>query len=370
MQLKTFINNNRFFRSTALLVILLLISYFLGVHVILRIFAAGVTLTVTPSSQAVSTTANITLNFVPATGMVNGSTITVRFPVTYTGGAALTNGDIAVTKVGDANYTSAVSSNFTGTGFLITLTTAGTLDTTNDFEIVIGNANQLTTPSDAGNYTLNIVTSAGDYGAVLQYVGNANQVLVTALVPTALTFTIRNSADTADLPPGTSPGPRICDMGELIIDTTPAGPATNACQYRLRIGTNAVGGFTAQYSSNSADTTGGGFERLAASTTVNIANQPGGNIGDPLSTNTGYGVQLTPGTSISRGTTFGAITGNFFTVTADTATTMIYSAGPVAPATSPDLTGTSLLTHGARINIGQATGNYSHTITYTVTATF
>ena len=251
----------KYFRLLIIFSVILLTTYLLGIQLLLQISAAGVTLTVSPSSQAVSTTANITLSFVPATVMANGSTITVKWLSDYTGGASLTNPDITVTKTGDANFTSASSGSFTSTGFVITLTTAGSLNTTNAFSIVIGGVNKLTSPASAGNYLFSIFTSVSDYGGVLQYVGNANQVLVTAFVPTVLTFAIRTSDDTADLPPGSGSGPRACNMGTLVIDTTPAGPATNACQYRLRIGTNAGGGFTAQYSSTSADTTGGGFQR-------------------------------------------------------------------------------------------------------------
>ena len=84
----------------------------------LKVNAAGVALTISPSAQAVSTTANITLTFTPATGLTNASTISVSFPSTYTQTpSTLTNTDITVTKTGDANFTSAVESGFTTTGF-------------------------------------------------------------------------------------------------------------------------------------------------------------------------------------------------------------------------------------------------------------
>jgi hypothetical protein len=332
-----------------------------------RVSAAGVTLTVTPSSQAVSTAASVVLSFTPATTMANGSTINVAFSSSYTQTpSTLTNSDVVVTKTGDANFTSATSSGFSSTGFKITLTTGGNLNTSSAFTITMNGGNKLQTPSSAGNYTFSVYTSVGDQGAVLQYVGNANQVQITATVTPLLSLALRNTADTADLTPGTTSGVRACGMGILAINTTPTGPSTNACQYRIKATTNSASGMTLQYTSTSAHASG----RIAIDATTTIADQTGGSTGDPLSTNNGYGVQMSVGSGLTRGATFGATAANFYTITSTSAKTVLTSTGAYNASASGDTTNTTLMTHGARIDATQPSGAYSHTVSYTLTASF
>jgi hypothetical protein len=52
------------------------------------------------------------------------------------------------------------------------------------------------------------------------------------------------------------------------------------------------------------------------------------------------------------------------------ATTIISYTGAFAPATAPSPTTTTLVVHGATIGAGTESGNYSQTVTYTVTGSF
>jgi len=308
--------------------------------------AAGLTsITATPSTQAVSTNANITLTFTPATAITNGSTIRVGFSSSYTGGAALTNADVAATGT---NITSSTESAFTTTGFTSTLVTTGNVTT--PVTIVIGGVNKLTSPVAIGNYSFSLITSVGDVGAVLQYVGQANVVQVRAVVPPTLSFVIRNTADTANT--------NTCDMGDL----TTASVGT--CSYRLKVGTNAKNGYTVSVA------TSGNFTEGVANF-ANAAAGPGGTL-IAAGTET-YGALVTKG-NITGGTTtlaavYNAGVTNSVSYVNTLAATLITANGPNNPAAT-DLSNTSLITHNAAIDSATTAGSYLQTVTYTVVGSF
>ena len=66
--------------------------------------AAGVSLTIGTASMAISTAYNSTLSFVPATGLPTSSIVTLYYDTAYTDNS-LVNGNVALTKNGDGNYT-------------------------------------------------------------------------------------------------------------------------------------------------------------------------------------------------------------------------------------------------------------------------
>jgi hypothetical protein len=364
--------------SILTLAIIVLVTPFLGLT---KVSAAGLTsmgisgTNITANSSAISTAITPTFTFTLTTAF--GSTDTLQ--LTFAGNGA--NNGITVTDVaGLASADITVGGTCSGTVTLAgspiaqttdnpTLALTGITGTAGACTVIIASG-QVSTDSAAGNVSVGIlVTSAtGDYGSFLYYIGDANDVSVTAIVPPTLSFVIRNGADTADQTPGTTAGNRVCSLGILQLATTP-NPATgvNGCQYRLRIATNATSGYAVTYISDSADTTGGGFERLAKDTDTNIVNVSN----DPLTTNPGYGVRLTQvSTGHTRGGTFTGTASNYFPITANSVTTMFSSSGPLAPGTAPDTTNTSLVEHGTRITAAQEVGNYTHVVTYTVTATF
>jgi hypothetical protein len=331
---------------------LVLVGFSFGA--VIHVFAAGVSLSVAPSAQNVSTTANIVLGFVPATGMVNSSTILVSFPSTYTQTpSTLTNTDITITKTGDANFTSAVESGFTSTGFTITLTTAGTLNTSSAFSITIGGTNKLQTPAAASNNAFTISSSAGDFGGALQYVGQANVVQVRAKINPTLSFVIRDSGDTANT--------NVCDFGT--VDTA----AVYTCAYRLKVGTNAANGYTVAVA-NSGQLTNG---------TVNITDAAvgtGGGGGTAISAGVeGYGVTITPNTvtgsggSVTLASAYNAGATNVVLYSNTAPTTILTANKPNNPTTTSHST---LVTEKIGVNSGTPAGVYTKTETYTVTYNF
>jgi hypothetical protein len=330
---------------------------------------------ITSSSSAVSAAITPTIAFQLTQTLASSDTIQILFTgngsnngVTVSS-AGLASADITVSGACSGTVTLSGSPIATGTDNP-TLTLTGITGATGSVCNVIFAASELSTDSAAGNVSVAVSTSDGDYGAILYYIGDANDVSVTAIVPPTLSFVLRNGADTSDLSPGATSGNRVCSLGILQLATTPS-PSTgvNGCQYRLRIATNATSGYSVSYISSGPDTSGGGFERLAKSATVNIANVGAG--GDALTSTVGYGARLTQvSAGHTRGATFTGTATDYFRITADSATTMYSSSGPLAPGAAPDTTNTTLVEHGSRIAASQEVGNYSHVVTYTVTATF
>jgi len=306
----------------------------------IKIEAAGITPTVTPSAQTVSANANITLVFTPVTPITNGSTINVSFPSGYTGGTALTNTDVTVTGT---NITSTVEASFTATSFISTLTTSANVTTA--VTIVIGGTNRLTTPAAAGNYPFSVATSVGDSGANFQYVGQANVVQVRALVPVSLSFVIRDSADAANT--------NTCDMGTLSL------AAVGSCSYRLKIGSNAAS--YAVSVATSGNFTNGSYNFANAAPTLITAG-----------TET-YGAVITPG-AVTNGSVVLAgpysAGANSVNYTNTIAATLLTITGQNNPGATGDTTNTSLVTHNAAISNTTASGLYTQTVTYTVLPTF
>jgi hypothetical protein len=280
--------------------------------------AAGITPTVLPKSQSVSTTASIRLVFKPVSPITNGSTIRVDFPAGYLGGASLLGTDVSMTAT---NLINTVKS-FSASGFTAKLTTTGNVTTT--VTIVIGRTNKLTTPVAAGNYAFGITTSAGDSGANFQYVGQANSVKVKAFVPISLSFAIRNSSDTA--------GTNTCDMGVLKVT------GTGSCSYRLKVGSNA-----ARYA-------------ISVSTSGNF-------------TNGSHDFANAAGIASTNVVAFSADSNNVGFVNVLPATLLTVT-GQNNPAAIGDLTNTTLITHRAGISSKTQAGVYQQTVTYTVLPTF
>jgi len=246
--------------------------------------AAGVSVTLGTASMAISTAYNSTVSFVPGTALSTGATVTLYYPSAYTD-TSLVLGDVTLTKTGDANFTSAVTVVSTGSDTAtFTLTTSAPTDTSNPFIITFANSHLLTSGTGA-NYTFAVTTDnlagGGDYGAALQYVGNTNQVKVTAIVKPILTFAIRNTADSAEQ--ATVSGLKTCALGVLTTTTV------STCDYRLKVGTNSVSGYTISYISDTNLTNG----------TYNMTNALAGSNGSsPASAGTEqYGVLLTAGSN-------------------------------------------------------------------------
>jgi hypothetical protein len=223
------------------------------------------------------------------------------------------------------------------------------------------------TTSTPTNYSIAMLATTSttsftttDFGAALYYVLGGNQVLVSATVPASLSFSIRNSEDSANT--------NVCQLGTLSMSSV------NTCTYRLRIATNASNGFVTTIQADKM------FSTPTFATMTDIVDGSSFVAGTEA-----YGISsLVAATQGGRQTTSSAfsdpIVESSFTSTtfnADpspvpTSTTGIIISFPrpfnVGPA--PSTTTTSAITHSAAISAGTAVGNYTQTVTYRVTGSF
>lgn len=223
------------------------------------------------------------------------------------------------------------------------------------------------TTSTPTNYSIAILATTGtsvftttDFGAALYYVLGGNQVLVSATVPATLSFSIRNSGDTANT--------NVCQLGTLSL------ASVSTCTYRLRIATNAANGFVTTILADKE------FSTPTFATMTNIGDNSAFVAGTEA-----YGISvLTAATEGGRQSTSTAFTEPI--VESSFATTTFSSDASPVPSTStsiiisfprsfrtgqaPSTTTTSAVTHAAAIGGGTPTGNYTQTVTYRVTGSF
>lgn len=314
-----------------------------------NVSAAGVVTTISPSTQTVSTAAAVTVTYTTTTTLAIGNTIRFTRPTLYTG--TLTTANITV----NAAAPSAVANTTSGLNTISTLTLSAAITAGTVVNVVTGAA-ALTTPATAGNYAFSVFSAnTSDYGAVLQYVGQANVVQVRAFVPITLSFVIRDATDTTNT--------NLCDMGDA------STAAINNCQYRLKVTTNARNGYAVSVA------TSGNFTNGSANIT-NAAVGTGGTGGTLTTAGTeSYGATITQGSvdvggTIARAAIYDAGATNAVSYVNTAAVTLMTSTGPNTPAASADVTKTSLIDHKLGITNGTAAGLYTQTVTYTVTASF
>ncbi len=204
-----------------------------------------------------------------------------------------------------------------------------------------------------GNFSLAVLTSNAnaDYGATEFYVNGGNDVLVDASVQPTLEFAIVSSTNLAI-------EKHDCHLGTL------APGAVNECDYRLKISTNAQGGFAVTIESDKELST------ASYATITSIAEN-----GTVTADTEGYGIEVV-------GATIGGNNGS------GVYTSPVVEAGdfndddtPVPTAPTSFLTfgnsfigsstlSTTEVTHQAAMDGGTVVGYYQHTVTYRITPTF
>ncbi len=289
--------------------------------------------TVVSDSLAVSTAVDVTVTFTPVTAITNNSVIEITYPTTFTGGAALTDGDISISGT---NISSKTCTGFIAGYFRCTLTTSGSVTTT--VTTVIGDSNQLTTPSSAGNYSWSVSVNVGgsgstyDTGAGLSYIADENEVEVRAIVPPVLALDLYNSGTTTLMT-----NPNTCNLGVLSVNSV------NTCAYNVGVGTNSSTGATVRVRAGGAFTNG----------TVNMTNATGTiNAGTEA-----YGFYIsTAGARFSAAGSYGSA----YQTVPTTETTLATSTTTSDKATVGHH---FTVTHGA--TMGTATGTYTQTVFYT-----
>ncbi len=328
-------------KRIASLVVLALLA--LPIAPFARVNAAAVAVTVSSPALAefaALTATDVTFGYTTsASEFANTNTITVTISPTLAG--ALTDCTSPTTDAdGDATPDGAFGG-FSTSGATYTFTAATTTASSTGIDLCIRFAASTIT----GNYSISITdTNDGDFGAALVYVGDDNDVTVTAAVTPLLAFAVRNSADTADT--------NICELGVL---TT---AAVNTCAYRLKVQTNADNGYTVQIDTDGDLNTSGGstIDAVAENGTVTAGVES-------------YGIAFNGGAA-----TIGTITesGDFNDddTPLPTSPTNLYTSNGANQPASTDTTNTALVTHRAAISSSTDTGNYNQLVSYYVSASF
>lgn len=309
--------------------------------------AAGVTVSVEGSSDGyqipLNTATDINITYTSSATYAIDDTIYIRVPAAgVTLAQCTTPDDDADSAGGSPDGAFGIVGNLAT--YTFTSASAGT-----SIDLCLG-----MTATVEGNYGVNMydnksVPTNNDYGAVLLYSGTTgstymNDVTVTANVSPTLAFAIRTAADDANT--------NVCELGSLTLTDV------NTCSYRLKITTNAVGGYTVDVSAPATLTSG--------TDTINYITD-GGTV---TAGTEGYGVEVTAGSLTSGGTIsetapFNAPDNDLAAVAEE-----VLSADSTNAPASTDTTNTSLVTHKAAMDAGTATGNYSQVVTYTVAAQF
>jgi hypothetical protein len=294
---------------------------------------------ITLGATTTSTATSVIITFTPVTSTTTGSIIQVTYDqgtgTGFTGGSALTDTDVAVAGT---NITAKVCTGFVNGYFRCTITSSAPVTTA--ITITLNGGNKLTTPSVAGNYSVSITTDIGgtgstfDMGAGLSYIANANEILVTALVPPVLALDLYDSGTTNVM------SSRVCALGVLSIN------AISSCSYDVGVGTNNTTGATLKVVAGGGMTNG----------VVNLTNASGAltagveAYGFYISTN---GNKFTP--AGSYGTASQTVPTGTAAVFADS--TAISDKGTLANHIT--------VTHQAAMSTATQTGNYTQTLSYT-----
>jgi hypothetical protein len=309
----------------------------------LKTFADGINVTISPTTRNVSTT----------------GTITLTIPITV----ALTGTD---------SITLSINNNFNTTSFAATINGNATTNTSsvvegqkiyvisaNGFAYAIGNLTLditgAVTPAAQGNYFFSVQTSQGDYGSATMYVGNSNENLVQLIVPPALSFSIRNSTDTAEA--------NTCDLG--VFATT----SVKSCAYRIKVSTNNALGYTISVK------TDGDF-KFGSYSFSNAATGSAGSGGTNITAGTEkYGILVNAGSLTSGGNStvssiFNAGNINYASLGNIVTPVNLITTNNFNGPNTIDTTNTVLVTHAASISSSTVEGVFIQNVTYTVRPNF
>ena len=306
--------------------------------------SAGLSPTIVLSNEAVNTASAVSVAF-PVTGLVNTNKISIYLGG-FTGGSAwqlnsVTTADISCSDDGTGEAY-AVDSVTAASATMpmwtqITATTVGAGAGVVTCIIGDGTPNPIN-PTAAGSYSISVVTT-NDTGAGIAYVGNANDVAVSATVLPNLTLVI-DAADGTKC--ATTSGVTACNLGVL---TT---AAVNTGNYDVNVGTNSLSGATLRVNDD-------GNLRNGANDIDDVVD------GNLVTAGTeGYGI----GIAATGYTEAGIFATDDSPITASPVT-VATSTGPLDPATSG-----VTVTHRATVSTITNAQTYSHLVTWTATATF
>lgn len=287
-----------------------------------------------------------TVTFTPNTTISSGSTIEVTYDTSFTGGAALVDGDVSVS----GGTLSCTESSFVAGYFKSTCSgSSSTLVT-----ITIGSTNFLTAPASSGNYPWSVTVDIGgagttyDYGAGLAYIADDNDVEVTAIVPPTIDMELYQTGVDAELV-----DPNTCPLGVLSLNQV------NTCTYDIGTGTNNAAGLTIQVTSDGTLDDGSSNDIDACSGT----NCDGKGSAAVTAGQEEYGFYISE-LGNSEYTAAGSYGTNHQPVPTS-ATTFATTASTGSGTNSGEIAQRLEVTHAASMDTATVVGSYDQTVTYT-----
>lgn len=194
----------------------------------------------------------------------------------------------------------------------------------------------------SGIFNISFITTAWAFSSAIFVTDNQNQVQVTANVLPILSMKIDGAA---------------IAFGDLVADTA----ATATVNTAITVNTNAANGYTMQVANTGLKD--GAKEIEAATAGENISTGSG----------YGYGINATVDAGVSEGgksSAAGSIATGFVGTDSTSVSGLSSSASTVSSSTGPVSTQVTTIKYHARISALQETGNYTDTVTYSLTSSF
>lgn len=249
-------------KGIATLLALALVTWFVGASM-MKAEAANLTdVKDTLSNSAPSETSVHTIQFRSPTGVTASQNISITFPSTFTGTTSIAATDVTFNNAGSAETIvagapGATQWGFTWTGnvFRLTAGSSESLASNATATITIGGTNKITNPASLTSYEFTVTAGTADSGQFR--VAIVDDVLVTANVDTALTFTVTGTSTGVTLPGVSGTTATTTTSDTLPFETLSAGTPKLLAQ-QLSVTTNAIQGYvvTVEQSQNLLSSTG------------------------------------------------------------------------------------------------------------------
>ncbi len=303
------------------------------------------------ANEATSATDDVEMWFDTPTDITADSLIYLAYDPLFTGGADIGTSDVTVNCDDDGEVGGTTTEMTSATvvssesGYLEIDVNTDTCSDWIQIDIHGGGGNSLTNPSSSGNYSWGVVTDVSgdgvddDSGATLAYVGDDNDVNITAIVPPTIDMELYQQGTDTELT-----DTNTCALGVLSLNQV------NTCIYDLGTGTNNSTGVSVYMTSDGSLDDGNG-------------NSIGSPTGAVTSGEEEYGFYLS---ELGGGEYTAA--GSYSTQhqSVPTSATLIASTSTTGSGTTVGSSSQHLeITHAASMSTSTIVGSYNQVVTYT-----
>lgn len=371
-------------QAVSLVVSLAVLLWALGLPALNVVFAVNLTdVSDTLSDSDLGFKSNHTIAFETPTGVTNGQTVVITFPVGFnlsTSSVTFADIDVATSSsaslAADCTGSEQVSAGISGQDLTLTFCSGdgGSIAPGGTMSILIGTnatggVEQITNPPVADSYELNILAGS-DAGATQIVI--IDDVVVTAAVDTVFDFTVSGFASATGININGTSTNATSSATAIPFGTLVANQIKTAAQ-RLNVTTNAANGFavTVFQSADFASVTGADIDSFTAGTYVNTPGDwvsPSPTVGQE---NTYGHWGITSSDDLNTGEFQGCVgAANGCWVAASTTPRQVFSATSSADGLAANVGSTTV---GYQVEISalqEAADDYSTTLTYIATPVF